>query len=88
MAPSGKAPKTPLSIREVREFFETLSTATGSVEDPTWIPAVQRFAKDFGSFLAGTKSAKAACKAIGRLLAATQEQAAAGPDGSVVPYTE
>jgi ParB-like chromosome segregation protein Spo0J len=73
MAPSGKAPKTPLSIREIRKFFEDLAVATDSVDDPAWIPAVQRFAKDFGAFLAGTKSEKAARKAISRMLATTPE---------------
>jgi len=74
MAPSGKSPKLPLSIKEVRSFFETLTTADDSVEEAAWIPAVQKFAKDVGSWLAGKKSDKSMCKAIGKLLAGTPEK--------------
>jgi ParB-like chromosome segregation protein Spo0J len=74
MAPSGKSPKLPLSIKEVRSFFETLTTADDSVEEAAWIPAVQKFAKDVQSWLAGKKSDKSMCKAIGKLLAGTPEK--------------
>ena len=74
MAPSGKTPKLPLSIKEVRQFFETLSTSDDSVEEAVWIPAVQKFAKDVQSWLAGKKSDKAMCRAIGKLLAGTPEK--------------
>lgn len=74
MVPSGKTPKLPLSIKEVRSFFETLATADDSVEEAVWIHAVQKFAKDVQSWLAGKKSDKAMCKAIGKLLAGTPEK--------------
>jgi hypothetical protein len=73
MEPSEKATKVPRTIKEVREFFEALSTATDSVSDPRWIKSVQKFAKSIQQWLAGTRSDKAACKAIDRLLASTPE---------------
>ena len=74
MAPSGKTPKLPLSIKEVRSFFETLAAAEDSVEEAVWIPSIQKFAKDVGAWLAGKKSDKAMCKAVGKLLAGTPEK--------------
>lgn len=71
---TGKSPKLPLTIKEVRAFFEELATAEDSMEDPAWIPGVQQFAKDVGAWLAGKKSDKAMRKALGKLLAGTPEK--------------
>ena len=71
---SGKSPKLPLTIKEVRAFFEDLATAENSVEDKAWIPGVQQFASDVGAWLAGRKSDKAMRKALGKLLAGTPEK--------------
>lgn len=74
MGAKAKTPKVPLTIKEVRAFFERLAEATDSVEDPTWIAGVQAFARDVGKWLEGKRSDKALCKSLNTLLAGTPEK--------------